>query len=283
MAADEHFITVNSIIYYVRYEGNKENPLVILCHALMANNSMWDATVPALHQAGFSTLRFDHVGHNLTTFNSPEAASKKYHFDDFVSHIYTLVQKVAAPGKVPFAFIGCSIGGVLALRYAQMYPGALDKVISCDAPGLSTIEAAKPLWISRMAQFKAEGVENLAKATVERWFPEPCLDSVREGMLEQTRSCTLEGYQACAMAVMNYDYFPGLKNIEKEHVLVLAGENDSAIGPREILVNVAKEIPNAKYVLMKGVGHLPPYHDPEGFNKIMLDFLTCRKRTPFEL
>lgn len=282
MTAGEHFVTVDSINYYNRLEGENEGPLVILCHALMANNSMWDATVPALHQAGFSTLRFDLVGHSLTKFNSSEAAAKTYHFDDFVLNIHTLVQKLI-PGKVPFAFIGCSIGGVLALRYAQMYPRTLTKVISCDAPGLSTIQAAKPLWTSRVAQFKAEGVDNLAKATVDRWFPEPCLDSVREGMLEQTRSCTFEGYRACAMAVMNYDYFSGLKNIEKEHVLVLAGANDSAIGPREILVNVAKEIPNAEYVLMEDVGHIPPYHDPKGFNKIMLEFLRSRKSTPSEL
>lgn len=264
-------ITVDSINYYVLHEGPKEKPLVILCHALMANHHMWDFTVPELHKAGYSTLRFDHVGHNKTTFASAEAAEKSYHFDDITRHIHTFVEQLA-PQASPFAFVGCSIGGVLAIRYAQLYNGELTKVMSCDAPGLKSLEPAKPLWRARIAQFQAEGVQGLAKATVERWCPEPCLESVRAGLLEQTETCTFEGYRICAEGAMTYDYVSQLNELEKEDVLVLAGENDSAIGPREILVNVTEAIPGAKYHLMENVGHIPPYHDASRFNKIMLDF-----------
>ncbi|KAJ5602031.1 hypothetical protein N7510_011565 [Penicillium lagena] len=275
---ESKLITLDSINYYVLHEGAKDRPLVILCHALMANHHMWDSTVGDLHKAGFSTLRFDHIGHNKTTFSTSEAATREYHFDDVVRHIHELVQRVA-PGQAPFGFVGCSVGGVLAIRYAQMYPGTLNKVMSCDAPGLTSLEVAKPLWKARISQFQNEGVENLAKATVERWFPEPCREEVRSGMLEQTRACTFEGYRACAIAVMNYDYFAELKRIEKEQVLVLAGANDTAIGPREILVNVANAIPGAKYILMENVGHIPPYHDSSGFNKIMLEFLGSKEQS----
>jgi pimeloyl-ACP methyl ester carboxylesterase len=270
-------ISVNSINFFVRHEGPKDRPLIILCHALMANHHMWDHTVPALHSAGFSTLRYDHVGHNKTTFATPEAIEREYHFDDFTRHIHTILERVS-PGKHPFAIIGCSIGGVLALRYAQMYPGQLKKVISCDAPGLSSLPAGKPLWKERMAQFKAEGVENLAKATVQRWMPDPCPDGVREAMLEQTLACTYEGYKAYANAVTNYDYDSGLAEIKTEQVMVLAGQNDTAIGPREILVRVAEQIAGAKYFLMEDVGHIPPFHDPGAFNKVMLDFLQSGSR-----
>lgn len=272
----ERTINIESINYFFRHEGEKDLPLVVLCHALMANHHMWDYTVAALHTAGFSTLRYDHIGHNKTRFGTLEAINREYNFDDLTRHIHMIVEQVT-PGRSPYGFIGCSIGGVLALRYAQMYPGTLTKLMSCDSPGLTTIEGAKTSWETRISQFQAEGVDNLAKVTVDRWFPEPCREGAKSGMLKQTKACTLEGYKACAKAVMNYDYFSELKNIRKECVLVLAGENDSAIGPREILVKVALAIPNAKYVLMKDVGHLPPYHDPHGFNRIMLDFLGPRE------
>jgi hypothetical protein len=45
-----------------------------------------------------------------------------------------------------------------------------------------------------MAQFKAEGVHNLGNATVERWFPDLCLEGTRAAMLEQAFQCTHEGY-----------------------------------------------------------------------------------------
>ncbi|KAH8896363.1 alpha/beta-hydrolase [Thozetella sp. PMI_491] len=264
-------ISFDSISFFVKHEGDKTKPLVVLSHALMANHHMWDDTVPVLHAAGFSTLRYDHVGHNKTDFETRDAAEKLYHFDDFTRHIHTLVEKVT-PGRRPFGIIGCSMGGVLALRYAQMYPGVLTKVMSCDAPGMKSLDFAKPLWKSRMAQFESDGVESLAQATVARWFPEPCPAATRQQMLEQVRTCKLTGYNACANGIMSYDYEPGLEEIQQEEVMVFAGENDSAIGPVEILAHVAKKIPGSKYILMKDVGHLPPFHDPRGFNKIMLEF-----------
>jgi pimeloyl-ACP methyl ester carboxylesterase len=265
------FLSLDSIRFFYRHEGDASKPLVVLCHALMANQRMWDETAPALHAAGFSTLRYDHVGHGRTTFETPEAASRRYHFDDFTRHIRALVETVT-PGRRPFGIIGCSMGGVLALRYAELYPGVLTKIMSCDAPGLTSLDIAKPRWAARIAQFEAEGVDNLALATVDRWFPEPCPAGARERMLEQTRSCTLEGYKACADGIMNYDYEGGLGGIKHEQVMILAGENDEAIGPKEVLVSVAGKIPEAKYVLMKDVGHIPPFHNPEAFNKIMLEF-----------
>jgi pimeloyl-ACP methyl ester carboxylesterase len=269
---ESQVVSVDSINFFVRHEGPKDNPLIILCHALMANHHMWDYTVPALHSAGFSTLRYDHVGHNKTTFGTPQSAEREYHFDDFTQHIRIIVERVT-PGRAPFGIIGCSIGGVLALRYAQMCPGILKKVMSCDAPGMASLPSAKPLWKDRMAQFKAEGVENLAKATVERWFPDPCPESVRAAMLEQTCQCTHDGYRACAKAIMNYDYNADLDKIKREQVMVLVGQNDSAVGPREVLLGVAEKIPGAKYFLMEDVGHLPPFHNPSAFNKIMVEFL----------
>lgn len=269
---------IDSINFFVRHEGPKDRPLIVLCHALMANHHMWEHTVSELHSAGFSTLRYDHVGHNKTTFTTPQSASKEYHFDDFTRHIHALVERVT-PGKQPFAIIGCSMGGVLALRYAQMYPGQSKKIISCHPPGMASLSFARQVWRDRIAQFKVEGVTNLARATVDRWFPDPCPDGVRGTMLEQTSHCTFEGYRACANGIMNYDYEAGLGNILREQVMVLAGQNDTAIGPRDILLSVAKEIFDAKYVLMEDVGHLPPFHNPRSFNNIIVEFLLAHGRT----
>lgn len=269
----ESRVLIDSINFFVRHEGEKDKPLVVLCHALMANHHMWDYTISELHSAGYSTLRYDHVGHNRTTFTTQESASNEYHFDDFTRHIHELVEFVT-PGRPPFALLGCSMGGVLALRYAQMYPGRVKKIISCDAPGMASLSSAKQLWKDRIDQFKAEGVGNLARTTVDRWLPDPCPARARAEMLEQTSRCSYEGYRACAKAIMNYDYDADLEKIHTEDVMILAGQNDSAIGPRDVLINVAEKIQGSKYVLMEDVGHIPPFHNPDSFNKIMAEFLT---------
>jgi 3-oxoadipate enol-lactonase len=262
---------IDGIDFHVLHEGKPEQPLVVLCHALMANLHIWDSTVAALHQAGFSTLRYDHVGHGMTR-SYPENRVGKIHFDDFVKHIHEMVERIT-PGQPPFGFIGCSMGGVLALRYAMMYPGDLIKVISCDAPGTTSLEESKPKWKDRIELFHSQGVEALAKVTAQRWFPEPCDPSVREEAFKYTSTCTLAGYITCAEGIMNYDYTSELEHIEKEQVMVLAGENDEAIGPREILQDVARRVPNAQHVLMPDTGHIPPMHQPQEFERIVIGFL----------
>ena len=272
-------LTIDGVDFHVLHEGPENAPLIVLCHALMSNLHMWDSLVPALHKAGYSTLRYDHVGHNRTPFPPTDKDKKprEFHCDDFTHHIHAIVHSATAdPKTAPYAIIGCSMGGVLALRHALLYPGSATKIISCDAPGLTSLEASKPKWAARIQQWRDEGDnENLARATVARWFPPPCAPSVRDAALRHTRTCTLEGYEACARALMHYDYTAELRQISaaQTKVLVLAGENDEAIGPPEVLRDVADRIDGAEYVLMKDVGHIPPMHDPARFERVVLTFL----------
>jgi pimeloyl-ACP methyl ester carboxylesterase len=53
-------------------------------------------------------------------------------------------------------------------------------------------------------------------------------------------------------------------------VLVVRGENDEAVGPKEILVEASRRM-GARFVGMDGVGHLPPMHDSEAFEDLLLD------------
>lgn len=263
---------IDGIKFHVLHEGDPAKPLVVLCHALMSNLHMWDSTVVALHQAGYSTLRYDHVGHGRSDAPATDRVGR-IHFDNFCEHIHAMVER-ATPGRPPFGFVGCSMGGVLALRYAMLYPGTLRKVMNCDAPGMTALEESKPKWRERISLFRDQGVEALAKATVQRWFPDPCPQSVREEAFKQNITCTLAGYVTCAEGIMNYDYYSELGEIQQEDVMVLAGENDEAIGPPEILMDVAAKVKGAEHVVMKDTGHIPPMHRAEEFEQIMLRFLS---------
>lgn len=266
-------IAISSIPFHTLLEGPPTGPLIVLSHALMANHHMWDSTVLSLHSLGYRTLRYDHIGHNLTGL--PTNSQTAFTFDDFTHHIHALISTLC-PKQTPHAIIGCSMGGVLAVRYAMLYPiPPVPFIISCDAPGMTSLSASKPKWRERIAQFKREGVGNLATATVERWFPEPCTDEARTEGLAMTRTCSVEGYGSCAEGIMGYDYTDDLAAIdpEKTQVMVLVGENDEAVGPREVLEDVAKRIRGSVFVRMEGVGHLPPVHGKGEFERIVGGFL----------
>lgn len=277
----EKVIDVKGIEFYTLYEQPpnepKDAPLVLLSHALMSNHRMWDATVIALNKAGYRTLRYDHIGHNKTPV--PESYSPTepaYHFDDFTHHMRELVRGVTDSTKV-HTIIGCSMGGVLALRYAMDYPSDVENVISCDAPGLTSLEEAKPLWTQRIELFEQDvksGQDTLCQKTVERWFPgsDPQTLEMRAEALQQVKTCSLDGYKICADAIRDFDYLEQLEAV-KARTMVLVGSEDSAVGPKSVLKDVANRIKGSEYVFVEGAGHLPPMHRPEKFNEIMLGFL----------
>lgn len=277
----ERIITIDSTPYYTILEGPSAGPVVILIHALMANHRIYSSTVPALHKAGYQTLCYDHIGHNRTSAPTDPGLNRQgaFTFDDFCRHLNHIWNTTKGNhDSAPAAIIGCSIGGVLAVRYHMLYPpppGQTTKIISMAAPGLSTLPGSPDKWKARIEQWKTDGTnKNLASETLSRWFPKPLPpDFDTDNARRIIESCTLDGYEICAWATMNFGYTDQLNLItDGENVLILAGEKDGNIGPREVLVDASKRIKGSKYMLLEGVGHIPPMH-PAVFEPVMLEFL----------
>lgn len=273
-------VTTDNTTYHVTLSGPKNGPLVLLTHALMSNSHMWDSTVHALHAANYRTLRFDHIGHNCSPPTDP---SRSYSTEDIMQHMREIVQQVTTSTGTDVklkAVVGCSIGGMLALRYGMLYPSDVEVVISLCAPGIKSLEEAKPLWTSRIAQFETDlesGSEYLCHATVKRWLPGNSAhdEAVRAEALGHVRTCTLQGYRVLADAIRGYDY-DSADELEKlsgvKQVVVVAGGRDGASSP-ELLRSVAERIEGARFVLMEEAGHIPPMHRAKEFEEMMLEVL----------
>ncbi|KAI7282481.1 hypothetical protein KC345_g3473 [Hortaea werneckii] len=283
--ASEAHVEIEGINYYTLLErpntgsAGEDAPCILLVHTLMSNLHMWDATVKTLTEAGYRTLRYDHVGHH----NTPPAhdASRKYHLDDLTRHAHQLAKaRLGTPAHL-HALIGCSIGGVLALRYSMMFPDDVERIISIAAPGLTAPEETKPLWTDRIAQFETDlesGDDTLCHATVNRWFPglSPADASTRAEALHHVKTCSVAGYRTLADAIRSYDYADDVASLSSQEqqvkCLVVAGSDDAAARP-EMLREVAGKVKGADFVVMKGAGHLPPMHQPEEFGDLAVRFL----------
>ena len=318
------FITIEDITFHILHEGpgttaqdasssstSDQNPkkpisLLVLSHALMSNLHMYDMLCPILHAAGYSTLRYDHVGHGMTKFPadtaSTNAKKSRYHFDDFTRHIHLLAQHIISTSTTTYELrgvIGCSMGGVLALRYAMLFPPPPQSdqprlaIVSSSIPAMSSVPATIPLWSSRIAKWRTEGSnENLARLTVERWFPEPCAAEVKQEALRQNTTCSFEGYEACADGIMEYDYAGELQDIgvgsgdggggERAaiDIVVVVGDRDEAVGGgveglRKGTVEPLQQGggPGCEFVVLDGIGHIPPMQDSRRFGEVVLRLL----------
>ncbi|KAF2215935.1 hypothetical protein CERZMDRAFT_94322 [Cercospora zeae-maydis SCOH1-5] len=274
----EKIIYIDGIEYYTLQEKpsasqHNANPPVLLCHALMSNLHMWDSTVKALNRASYTTIRFDHLGHNKTL--PPHNLKASFHMDDIARHMRQLVVSVTGQPKVK-AVIGCSIGGVLALRYAILYPNDVENIISIAAPGIAAPVKAHKLWSQRIMQFEkdvTDGSDVLCRQTVERWFPGSRARDVdvRERALPLVKTCSLSGYRILADTIRDYDYEADVGKVEAK-TLIVAGSEDGAASSDD-LRGLSGKIAGAEYVCMDGAGHLPPMHMPEEFEELMLRFL----------
>lgn len=285
----EQNVEVEGINYYTLLEGPDNQasnaPCILLCHALMSNLHMWDATVRTLNAAGFKTLRFDHVGHHNTPAPQSKTTSQRrmsmggslaYHMDDITRHMHQLV-KARTDQESVRAVIGCSIGGVLALRYAMMFSKDVEQIISIAAPGIKAFEEKKKLWSQRIQKFEEDqknGMENLCQETVDRWFPggRPEDDAAREESLKHVRTCSLEGYKLLADTIRNYDYEGETDKVSKVKCMITGGKEDGAISLSH-LKEVSGRIAGAEYIEIEKAGHLPPMQKPEEFGEMMLRFL----------
>lgn len=274
----EAHVELEGINYYTLLEepisGSKDAPCILLVHALMSNLNMWDDTAKALNEAGYRTLRYDHVGHhNSPPAHDPEAT---YHMNDITRHAHQLVKERTGQSHVK-AVIGCSIGGTIAFRYAMLFPEDVDQIISIASPGIASPEASNSLWTERIKQFEEDqttGGDKLCHLTVDRWFPGERSedDSVRQKALQHVKTCSIQGYKLLADTIRDYDYAAEAADVGKVKCLVVAGSEDQA-GRADVLERVAGTIPGSGFVNMQGAGHLPPMHQPVRFNELMLRFL----------
>ena len=275
-SAEAH-VELDGVKYYTLLEqppnGALDAPCVLLVHALMSNLLMWDATVRILNHAGYRTIRYDHIGHRHTL--PPQDLKASYHMDDLTRHAHQIVKARTGQSHLK-AIIGCSIGGVVALRYAMMFPTDVDKIVSIAAPGIVTPEASKILWTERIEQFEQDlkhGSDSLCAATITRWFPgaRPEDNAVRAEALAHVKMCSIDGYKVLADTIRDYDYAGEVGGIDME-CLVVAGAEDKAGDPGR-LREVASMITGAQFVLMDRTGHLPPMHKVEEFGEVMMQFL----------
>lgn len=276
----EHTLTIDSISYHILLSGPQDQhaPTILLTHALMSNLHMWDSTVASLNQANYRTIRFDHIGHDRTP--PPPEATHSYTTDDITRHMHAIASHLS-PGGLK-AVIGCSIGGVLALRYAMLYPSQVEIAISLCAPGIKSPEHTEDLWTQRIAQFEADlasGDDSLCHATVQRWLPGDGAgdEAARREALGHVRTCSLKGYRLLADAIRGFDYS---EQLEREGLgdvkcVIVAGGRDTASSV-EALEEVAATIRKsaspqaAEFVLMQDAGHIPPMHCPKEFEEVLL-------------
>lgn len=267
--AESGFAEVNGAKLYYEVAGSG-HPLV-LCHAGIADNRMWDDQMPVFAER-YRVIRYDHRGFGQS--NLPPGPFS------WSEDLYGLLTQL---GVEKAHIVGVSMGGSTVVDFALTHPEMVDALITVGA-GLGGFDA--PDTPEEQALF--EQVEKAAEAgdcdkandiEVHIWVdgPNRRAEQVSSAVRERVRVMNLPGFHLQAewsQATQQAIDPPAAGRLGEIHspALVIYGDQDVS-DIHTIAHKLAADIPGAKLVVMHNTAHVPNMERPEEFNRIVLDFL----------
>ena len=244
--------------------GCADCPALLLLHGLGASVHAW---LPLEAELGerFRLISLDFPAHG---FSLPRPD------DDYSND--ALVEAAAAvareAGLTRFGLIGHSLGGMVAWRYAAARPGEVSALVLIAPAGEAQPDARAPGALSRLARWAIHGEATiwLAERLTPRWFIEESL----KGSVGDTALATPEAVDRYWEMVRQ----PGNRRAQivwaksprsqlrlpsdvKAETVVIWGGADRLLPP-ERAEAFAAAIPDARVVILPGLGHLPMEEQP---------------------
>jgi pimeloyl-ACP methyl ester carboxylesterase len=147
--------------------------IVVLMHGKNFCGATWETSITALSEAGYRVVVPDQIG--FCASSKPE--HYQYTFQQLASNTAALLKRLGVARAI---VMGHSTGGMLATRYALMYPDAVDQLVLVNPIGLEDWKAigapgrTVDQWNERELKLTADSVRQYEKATyyVGRWKPE---------------------------------------------------------------------------------------------------------------
>ena len=250
------------MIHYTDSGGRGE--AVLLVHAIGCDHRMWDGLAEALAPR-FRVIRMDVRGHGASV-----VTAGPYSLDQLADDARDVLDSL----KIERAhWVGLSMGGMIGQAFALRHPGRLRKLVLANTT--SSYGAQGPeLWAARVKAVSEGGMAAIKELAMQRYFTE----DFREANLDTVNrigdgfvATDPQGYIACCQAIAKLDFTGDLHRIAAP-TLVIAGEKDVGT-PVAMSESIAREIPGAKLVVIRGAAHLSAIENPEEFNRAVEDFL----------
>jgi pimeloyl-ACP methyl ester carboxylesterase len=264
----------------------------VLLHGKNFCAATWDATIHRLTDAGYRVIAPDQIG--FCKSSKPE--HYQYSFQQLARNTHALLESL---GVTNATMIGHSTGGMLAIRYALMYPRETQQLVLVNPIGLEDWKAkgvpslSVDQWYERELKTTAEGIRRYEQTTyyAGQWRAnyEPWVQMLA-GMYRGPGK-QIVAWNSALLYDMIYTQpvVYELGQLSMPTLLLIGQKDTTAIGkdaaPAEVRAKIghypelgkaaAKAIPHATLVEFADLGHAPQMQDPQAFHKALLDGLAA--------
>lgn len=246
------FTRLNGMRLHWRETGRKDAPAVIFANSLGTDCRLWDEMAEALSDK-YRVVLYDKRGHGLS-----ENAPGPYNIGLLADDALALADHL---GLKNFAFVGLSIGGLIAQQVAVKAPERLSALVICDSA--AKIGDAET-WNARISAVTTNGLASIADAVMQRWFT-PAFHAERRvdlaGWIQMLLGTPDDGYAAACAALRDADLTQAATKITAP-TLVICGDGDQSTPP-ELVKETAALIPGARFEMIPNCSHIPPAEQPE--------------------
>ena len=237
---------------------------IVLSHALGCDLSMWNQMADFL-AADYNVVAYDHRGHG-----SSGAPLALYSMEELADDAQRLLRELACG---PVIWIGLSMGGMVGQELAIRHPSLVAALVIANSTS-EYPDAVRAVWQQRIETVRAQGIEVIADAVMERYFHEGFRKEHAGAVAAFRRRLTAtdqDGYIGCCNAVGAVDTTRRLSQI-KIPTLVIAGELDQG-APVAMSETITSQIPGSQLVVIPEASHLAVTEQPKAFAQAVGNFL----------
>jgi pimeloyl-ACP methyl ester carboxylesterase len=273
------YITIDECQYCYRQSG--QGPGIVLLHGMAETSKIfWRGFIPYFEN------QYTVVAMDLRGFGDSDKPKRGYEPEAQAQVVACLVEELGLDKPV---LLGHSLGGIIATKFAILFPDKLHRLIIYDSPvgggflqnlGLVAKMPAKGVILMGILLIPLVGRLFFKLRTIEttRYLLESLRlfcdrssytdEIVRESMRNSYEAITQNAWHAVVLE----NLFKDLSRI-RVPTLILRGEHDALVS-QSWMERVNARIPNSQLVVIKGACHMSLNEQPDQFNQAVFQFLS---------
>lgn len=246
----------------LRYTISGQGEALVLLMGFCGNLEWWPQPVKDYFSAHYQLIQLDNRGTGKS-----ERGTKPYTIATLADDVFLLLQELGLPKA---HVLGVSMGGMIAQELAIRHPNCINRLLLINTQG--TIKVHRSFSLSHL-KFGWHYIRDkhlrknplLLNLIFSQAFRQQC--STEEWSMihdAYSQSVSKERVQEQLRAIIHWRSIPHLKSIQIP-TLVIAGTDDLLIPPKNSL-ELASQLPNARFVCLKNQGHGMLY---EAFDQVI--------------
>lgn len=273
----------------VRPQTVANGKTIVLFHGKNFCAATWGKVIKALTATGYRVVAVDQVGF----CKSSKPLDYQYSFHQLAANTRLLMKKL---GVEHFYLMGHSMGGMLATRYALLYPEQVDGLLMVNPIGLEDwLQKGVPYitideWEQQQLNINAAGIKRYQQQTYYAGVWHEDFDiwvAMLAGQFDADRERSAELSARIYDMILTQPVVHEFRQLQVPVWLFIGSQDNTAVGkafaPDEVkpllgnypqlAVDAVTAIPDARLQLFPTLGHSPQIQAPEQFNRALLKAL----------